>query len=111
MSDFRVGQDIVCINDDFPIEYYIPWEATGTLPTLPRKKIVYTVRGLINFKFNRDYHEGLYLEEIINPVLLFSDGQHCEHPFWVCRFRPVVTRQTSIEVFRRLLVPRKELVR
>jgi hypothetical protein len=40
-------------------------------------------------------YSALYLNEIVNAICHFDDGDVGEHPFWIGRFRPVVERKTD----------------
>jgi hypothetical protein len=93
-NNFRVGQKVVCIRrrqgDLFDGEHD---------PVLGQ---VYTIRSL-------SYWEGmlgLHLEEIINPIVMTRCGI-LERCFYAYRFRPVVERKTSIEIFTAMLNPSK----
>jgi hypothetical protein len=49
----------------------------------------------------------LWLDEIKNPVLRYTDGDVGEIPFAAFRFRPVVERKTDISIFTAMLKPSK----
>ena len=100
MSMFYVGQRVVCVAD--------PHYSTedGVTPNIPLVGEVYTVRQVGQFEFENGVDVAIWLEEIVNPVCEFEDGDCCEHGFWHARFRPV--KDTSIEVFRKLLAPMPE---
>ena len=85
MSNFRVGQKVECIRGS-------KWSQCPVI-----KGQVYRISRIGLF------HGVLHVD---------VEGVEYEEPLaWrIDRFRPVVTRQTDIEVFRRLLVPRKEPV-
>jgi hypothetical protein len=92
--DFYVGQRVVCVCVNFSKEPV--WRSV--VRVFPELGSVYTIRSicaagdLIGFCF----------EEFCNPPGHFSRG-FVEPAFDSRRFRPV--RTTSIEVFRKLLVP------
>ena len=90
----RVGQRVVCIEDQWFVEYG---------ETCPVKGPVYTVRG-----FSESPHGlvGLYLEEIVNPPHDYSRG-FMEGSFDRDAFRPLIGRSTSIEIFKRMLAPKE----
>jgi hypothetical protein len=97
---FRVGQRVVCVDDDFPEEYFY---GDGT-PNLPYSGGVYTVRDLCMWSFNGDTHPGIYLEEVVNPERRWIRPiAIAEHPFWAGRFRPV--KETDISIFTAMLAP------
>jgi hypothetical protein len=89
-----VGQQVVCVNDAFsscPV-----WRAAVT--AFPVLHGVYTIRSI------REAHGliGLCFHEIVSPHQYFAEG-YVEPAFNSKNFRPV--RRTSIEVFKKLLVP------
>lgn len=88
MSDWHVGQQIVCVE-----------QFHGELgETLPIVGCVYTIRDIAVF----DDKIGFHLEEIVNPPMAYRRGIRECH-FWCKGFRPV--RRTDISVFTRLLEP------
>lgn len=86
---FRVGQKVVCIKRGAWSHVY-GWEKTPVFGE------IYTVRA-----FDPD---GLLLYEIVNPsaphIEGFAEAHWCE-----TRFRPLVHRKTSIEIFTKMLTP------
>lgn len=98
---FFVGQKVVCINDG--------WINVQNL-VLPKKDVVYSIRGVM-FSLSLGA-EGLYLCEIVNPPCLNSEG-FSEIAWNVEGFRPLVERETSIEVFQEIRrdVERRQLQR
>lgn len=98
MSNFRVGQKVVCVSvPDFR-------------PEQPNKPIlggIYTVRSVA---VNHQGLPGIRLEEIRNPVGHFTGGFHDEPGFFAWRFRSVVDRKTDISVFKAMLKPSKTRV-
>ena len=110
MISYKIGDQVVCLTTFRPhrVSGYSP-------PNHPHIGQVYTVRGFhlplpqetafVGFEMI-----GVYLEEIINPlVLLHWDKQMHEPAFNAEGFRPV--KKTSIEVFKRLLKPTPKKVR
>lgn len=90
----QVGQQVVCINDDFsPCPYW-----RRAIRAWPRLGMVYTIRGL------REVQDllGLCFFEIVNAHAHFGEG-YVEAAFNGRNFRPV--KRTSIEIFERLLAP------
>lgn len=88
MSNFRVGQKVVCINDkNFNHRYG---------EECPKNGHIYSIRGI--------YPSGdsVWLEEIINPKFAYKQGIG-EVAFFKWRFRPLVDRPTSIECFQKML--------
>jgi len=87
---FKVGQKVICV-DDSP-----PSTANGANYCLcrPRANEVYTVRGIHTEPHLDGY--GIYLEELLNPSFIWSDGSECEWPFSSTRFRPVAVAGPSL---------------
>lgn len=80
---FKIGQKVVCV-DDAP-----PSQVCGSDYCLmrPVKGEVYTVRGIHTEPHIEGY--GVYLEELLNPPIIWRDGTECEWPFTSTRFRPI----------------------
>ena len=73
---------------------------------LPRLGEVYTLREIV---LNEDHHQPVVrLAEIVNPALAWRGGRVLELAFAAGMFRPLPI--TSIEQFRRLQRPVRELV-
>jgi hypothetical protein len=76
-------------------------------PDLPRKGVVYTVRAIASRRFRGYDEDGLFLEEIVNPVIFIRsrDGttRESELAFRMSRFRPL--RATNIDLFLEMLEP------
>lgn len=79
---FRVGQKVVCIDDT------LNPETQPYTPCRPRKGGIYTVRGFLVQDHIEDY--GVYLEELLNPSIIWSDQDEKEWPFKPDRFRPLI---------------------
>ncbi len=83
---FAVGQKVVCVNDDSSRGKFCgPAYASGL-----RNGSIYTI-------------DGIHGDELVSVVGI--EGEWNE-----LRFRPLVEKKTSIEVFNKLLLPVKELV-
>lgn len=78
----RIGQKVVCIDDSANPE------TVSYTPCRPRKGEVYTVRGVLTQPHIAGY--GIYLEELPNPSIVWSDQDEKEWPFRSERFRPLV---------------------
>jgi hypothetical protein len=97
---FRTGQRVVCIDAS-------PGYGAAKLPTGLILHKVYTIAEVFTNMMNADGYCGVTLVErrkaITNPnsIPRYSAG----------RFRPLVERKTSIEIFERLLTPDMERVR
>lgn len=98
---FYVGQKVCCVNDDVHAEFTQTSDvATPELDGLTAG-VSYTVRrvGLCPI-WNTPV---LWVVEITRPLWVGMEAGY--HPL---RFRPVVERKTSIEVFRAMLNPSKQ---
>lgn len=99
---FNVGQKVICISDDWV------WQSEPI--TLPKKGVIYTVRGIETppLEFTKWLQEGEYIwvVEIINHVISgVSEGIFFsqEPSFWSGFFRPIVEQKTDISVFTEML--------
>jgi hypothetical protein len=95
VTDFYVGQRVVCINDRYKAE-------SGNIR--PVKGCVYTIRNIDLRRPGCEDPVGLRFEEIVNPLKNYSEIGWDETSFSRFRFRPV--KNTSIKVFQKLLAPR-----
>jgi hypothetical protein len=103
---FRVGQKVVCVDAETLFPHRL---GTGSfqIDEALVNGAIYTVR--------RDFidHEGdriLWLEEVKrNERAKTFWGPDAGYGAW--RFRPLVERKTSIEIFERMLTPDLERVR
>lgn len=95
MTDWHVGMKVVRISEPSPM----PGIKGCEYPKVGR---VYTIREVVY----SDRHEEIYLRlvEVVNPLFDLKDGL-MEPAFWASRFRPVVSRPTSIAVFTAMLDP------
>lgn len=91
---FHVGQQVVCVDDNFSKRE----EWRRAVRVFPRLHSIYTIRQIVD----EDDLIGFCFYEIRNPRAYFGKD-FLEPAFNSRNFRPV--RQTSIEVFERLLVP------
>lgn len=96
MSNFRVGQKVVCISKGKMSCANL--DALRYAKPQPKYGVVYTVRA-INVWPDRTL---LRFEEIDNSHMIPRFGK-IEPGFNAKLFRPVVARKTSIEVFHRIL--------
>lgn len=78
---FKPGQRVVCINGN------INSETSQYTPCKPRTGEIYTVRGILTQPHIPGY--GVYLDELPNPSIIWSDGDEKEWPFKSERFRLV----------------------
>lgn len=101
MNNFHVGQKVVCIDDHFENGHFFGCDI------LPKKGVVYTIREIECFNSAKGETTVLRLNEIINAVMPYAVGD-VECGFIVRRFRPVVSRPTSIAVFKAMLTPSKQ---
>jgi hypothetical protein len=95
--DFYVGQRVVCVRVHFSKERV--W--LNVVRVFPKLGAIYAVRSICEV----GDLIGFCFEEFVNPPEHFSRG-FVEAAFDSRRFRPV--RTTSIQVFRKLLVPNPE---
>lgn len=98
MSSFRVGQKVVCVDDEFHGDFF-------DVPCLPVKGLVYTIRS-IEVMTGSDGEQSpiIRLVEVINPAMPWTIGD-VEIGFVPRRFRPVVERKTNISIFKAMLNP------
>jgi hypothetical protein len=75
----RVGSLVVCIDDGFNLSQL------NTLEQTPKKGKYYIVRGIINYNLDIPT-EGLLLEEVINPLIMYVSGVKFEPSFASYRF-------------------------
>ncbi len=103
--DFKVGQKVVCVN----IEHAQHYQPLCLFLTVGN---IYTIRwiGMFTWFTRTSFQEklGVRLEEVISDRDCNVNGP--DTPFFADRFRPLIKKQTSIEVFTKLLLPVKELV-
>ena len=92
--DYHIGQHVICICDQWSNEP--TWRAA--VRSYPKLGGIYTIRDICD----REGAVGLMFEEIWHEPALFCVGL-VEPAFNIKRFRPV--RKSSIDVFRKLLVP------
>jgi len=88
---FQIGQKVVCIDDAMNPE------TVDYTPMRPRKGEIYTVRGFLVQSHIEGY--GIYLEELTNPSIIWSDQDEKEWPFRPERFRPLVDQRSDAKQF------------
>ena len=103
---FRVNQKVVCVDDRFGKR----WHQRGILQR-PIKGRVYTVRDVGIYNFAVGPMPSLRLEEIINPIIDWDDGDTSEIAFHAGRFRPAVERKTDISFAHEILRKASKRVR
>jgi hypothetical protein len=96
-AHFRVGQRVVCIDASPNKRYGV------AVPGLKRGGI-YIVRGIDHKPGWEAPGWGVHVE----GIRVMHPDVGCEWAMRPGRFRPVVDRPTSIEVFRKLLAPPKK---
>lgn len=99
MTAFHVGQKVVFVDDS-------GIENPGIIGnkyqfTFPTKGSVYTIRGIVVSDYSGE--DLLLLEEIDNRGVADASGWLKEPGAEAYRFRPVVTRKTSIAIFHEIL--------
>ena len=88
---FRVGQKVVCVKSWIGCE---KWQAI-------HKGSIYHIRDVVVGMQSGKALPGVLLAEITNGI-----GPRGVEYNYVCdRFRPIVERKTSIEIFTRMLKP------
>lgn len=87
MSNFRVGQKVVCVDAGVGVSGYVPPIKNGA---------VYTITKITSGHSGRGPDVGLQFAEV-QTMPEFPQG------YTHSRFRPVVERKTSIEVFKAML--------
>lgn len=106
MIDWKIGQQVVCINAD-----YTKWtdHSKQWIPNKPIEGSIYTIRSIFPYPWPKPPDTiCLHLEELVNLVWPNKSPIGFVEPgFWSARFRP--TKETSIEIFEALLKT-KELV-
>lgn len=108
MSNFRIGQKVVCIDDDStpPPEFVVLSHVEH-----PKKGMIYTVK-----EFQIAAVSGLpcmLVEEIPDQIaILLHEGELCSARvlFRQNQFRPLVRRKSDISVFKSMLTPQNEQV-
>lgn len=91
---FRVGQEVVCVDDNNNGQYDAPgYKFDGQLDGLTRGQ-VYTVREIVACPLSIT-GVGVRLNEIVRPR---EDTPYCD-----ARFRPIV--KTDISIFEAMLAP------
>lgn len=108
MSNFRVGQKVVCVDDAESGEQYPGVIVFSGLDGL-RNGVVYTIRSVFIDPF---FNEPVVrLEEIYRRPLASYKGKQYEGGFAPRRFRPVAERKTDIAIFKAMLEDKKARVR
>lgn len=90
---FKIGQKVICI-DDTP-----PSAQNGANYCLIRPVAgeVYTIRGVHTEAHIDGY--GVYLEECLNPSVIWDSGEEIEWPLASTRFKALV--EWGLEIFER----------
>lgn len=97
MIQFHVGQKVVCIADWTASQHQLAQRRGVTLPV---EGTVYTIRSI---QFIEGHGVHLCFYELVNPVEKFRGHGRMEQSFGADKFRPIVTRKTSIEIFTDML--------
>jgi hypothetical protein len=100
---FRVGQKVICINDSITVSrgfaMLFGWY------NFPVKNEIYTCRSIGVHPSDKEQRLVCTLEGLINRKCICESCLVGEVSFNTSRFRPLVERKTSIEVFEKLLTP------
>lgn len=90
---FSVGERIVCINDSK--QSHTIEELDKDVPNWIKKEKIYTVRGTTD---NNGIVDGVWLEEIVNPIRFFRLIQRPQEPAFACtRFRKMKPSDAYLE--------------
>ena len=95
MAMFRIGQKVVCVNDDV-IQYM-----TGYVSSWVKIGKIYTIREILPPDFILTDEFCLCLEEIISD----QHPMGGEYGWRFSRFRPLTERKTDISIFTKMLNP------
>lgn len=87
---FKVGQKVVCIDGSA-----IRADCQVGMPIRPNKGEIYTVRS-IQIEPHIDGY-GVRLEEIMNPSMLWSDGDEREWSYDHRRFQALIEQHDELE--------------
>lgn len=96
---FEVGQQVVCIDDDWSKWTSYDFEV---IPNRPIKGQKYTIRDMREVNFIDGPSIGLYFHEIQNPIAVWKSGNY-ENAFWFKRFKPLEEKKTDISIFTNIL--------
>lgn len=96
MIHYHLGQKVVCIDD--LIRGNNLEKVLKSRPNWPVKGQFYHIRGIVRFCFDHGWEDGVYLEELVNPVIYWETNGLAEHPFGLLkRFRPLIEKKLSTE--------------
>lgn len=87
---FTIGQKVVCIDGSA-----IRADCQVGMPQRPTEGAIYTVRSIQVESHIAGY--GVRLEEILNPSMIWSDGDEREWSYDHRRFRPVAETEQKSE--------------
>lgn len=85
---FKIGQKVVCI-DDAPMRN----DCGTVMPLRLIRDKIYTVRSIHTEPHIAGY--GVRLEELVNPSIVWADGDEREWSYQSERFRPLEDQQQS----------------
>lgn len=104
--NFRVGQKVVCVDDD--------WSRLSQVhrccaPNRPSRGNTYTIRAM---SYVVDGRQTVLLEEIKNGIVEWKAPWGKQEPaFYIGRFRPLVEKKTDISIFTEMLkTKQRELI-
>ena len=84
---FKVGDSVICVDDTPPSDF----NGAPYCLVRPKKGELYTIRGIHTEPHIEGY--GVYLEECLNPPMIWSCGDEAEWPFASTRFRRTLLRR------------------
>ena len=104
--NFRVGQKVVCVDDDWYGPDDLPLAMLDYVKSVPIKGAVYRVRS-INVEGPAPAPPYIRLSEIVNPR---PPAPKDEVEWRANCFRPVVESEADISIFTKMLTPNIERV-
>ncbi len=108
--DWHVGMKVVCVGYEGhtrSAEWWKQWREYWGI-ACPQRGEVYTIREM---RMALDGHLRVRVDEIVNPIISFTDGPDQEPWFHALSFRPVHTKKTDISIFTAMLTGAKQTER
>lgn len=105
MTDFYIGQKVVCIAKGDWSKAIKMHEEGGQRLAVPKAGDIYTIRDIYIDPFTG--RTGLRLAEVVNDKITrwANFKLYMEIGWYEYEFRPLRKRQTDISIFRKLLSP------
>lgn len=86
---FKIGQKVICV-DDAPMRN----DCGSVMPLRLVRDQIYTVRSIHTEPHIEGY--GVRLEELVNPSIVWADGEEREWSYQSERFRPIAKAGPSL---------------